>query len=184
MTQHNPFAPPASSVDDIIEPSFRDDYGLKLSGSLAWRVLVLQTLLGMALVGFLTLLELPLDAALIKLKPSFVYAAMALLMAIATMVWRPGALSLIWGGRMRLPVPAWRRLGWLLLSLYPMLAVANVVFAFSAPLEVWLQYKVFGPLCAIIVFCIGVPRFLPRPNPSIERTPSGLRPPVSAHVKR
>jgi intracellular septation protein len=186
MTQHNPFAPPASFVADISESPFRVDYGLKLGGSILWRVLILQTLLGMPFVVLLSLLELPLDAPLIKLKPSFIYATVALVMAAAMLVWRPGALSMIWGGRMRLTAPAWRSLGWLLLSLYVLLAVANVVVAFSAPVELWVQYKSFGPLCVIIVFCMVVPRLLPRPNPSIERTAAGgLRPPSSAaHVQR
>ena len=171
---HNPFAPPTSRVDDIAELPLREDYGFKLSGSLLWRVLILQTLLAMPLVGLLVLLEWPSNVSLIKLKPSLIYAAVALQMAVAMLAWSHGALFKIWGKRVRLPVPAWRRLSWLLLIFYIVLAVVNVAIAFFTSTAVWVQYKAFGPLLGVIAFCVVAPRLLPRPNPSFKRT--GLRP--------
>ncbi len=186
MSKQNPYAPPTANVEDILETGLRTDYGLKLSASLYWRVLVLQTVIVVPVAIMITFFDLGEGTAFLLLKPTLFFVVAATVIASSTRVFRPGLLFLVWGHRLRLQPSGWSRLSWSLFGFYLLLGVANICVAIAAPLAVWVQYKTYAPFLATIAFCAVAPRFLPRPNPSIEGT---FQRPLRAlwpapHVKR
>lgn len=161
MKNSNPFVPPTSHVADIKSIRSRASAGFGLSASLLWRVLIVQTVLGMPVVALLFFADLPSTATLIKLKPSLIFVVTSFGLAVSLALTSRGALFFPWGGRLNLSGPIWRRLGWLFSGLYLALALANLGVAYFAPLETWVVYKLFFPLLAIVALCIAAPRALP-----------------------
>ena len=168
MTEGNRYAPPGSPVADIntAENSVRDDYGLKLSASLFWRVLVLQTVLAMPVVIWFAMSDLGESATLLKLKPSLIYIILVAAVGSSLLVFRPGLLFLVWGSRLNLSTSNWRRFSWSYCGLYLVLAITNAVVAVVAPVALWMQFKIFAGFFGVIALCLVAPRFLVRPKNS------------------
>lgn len=167
MADSNPYAPPKSHVADIAGRPTRPTHGFKLGGSLYWRVLVLQILVGTPLVIWMTTTVSGQDATLLMLKPTIVYTLLAGTMAASLQVFRPGLLYFIWGHRLGLLPSAWRRFSWAYCCLYLALAVANVAVGMLAPMAAWVQFKLFVPLLSVPAFCLIFSRYLARPDTSV-----------------
>src|SRR4051812_18271672 len=112
MTNTNPYAPPAANVEDIVETGLRSDYGFKLSASLYWRILVLQTVIMVAVTLVITFFEFGDSTAFLMLKPSLFFVVAGIVIASSMRVFRPGILFLIWGHRLHLLPSGWSRLSW------------------------------------------------------------------------
>jgi len=161
MNDNNPFAPPASIVEDIKGLSSQRSSGFRLSVSLLWRVLIVQTAIGMPTVALLSFADLANTATLIKFKPSLIFIVISVGLAASLALTSKGALFLPWGARLNLSSLVWRWLTWLFSGLYLALAIANLGVAYSASVETWVVYKAFFPLLAITALCIAAPRALP-----------------------
>jgi intracellular septation protein len=183
MTGSNPYAPPEAALEDIGENALRTDYGLKLSASLFWRIIVFQIILVVPVALTLSFSGQTESITLLMLKPTLIFIFVAAAVAVSLQLFRPGLPFLLWGHRLGMLPSSWRRFSWALCGLYVLLGIVNTCVAFATPLTVWTQYKTFGPLLAILVFCILAPRFIVRPNPFIERTAPG-KPGAAPHVKR
>lgn len=160
MTDNNPYAPPKSHVADIAVGPTQPTHGFKLGASLFWRVLVLQTLVGMPLVLWMSVSDFGQELRLVTLKPTIVYTLLAGTMAASLQIFRPGLLYFIWGHRLDLLPSEWRRFSWAYCCVYLALAVANVAIALLAPMAAWVQFKLFVPLPSILALCLIFPRFL------------------------
>ena len=161
MNDNNPFAPPASHVEDIKGVNLQRSSGFRLSASLLWRVLIVQTALGMPAVALLSFADLANTATLIKLKPSLIFVVISVGLAASLALTSRGALFFPWGVRLNLSNVVWRWLTRLFSGLYLALAIANLGVAYSASVETWVVYKLFFPLLAITALCIAAPRALP-----------------------
>lgn len=161
MNNSNPFAPPTSHVEDIKSVGSRASSGFRLSASLLWRVLIVQTILGMPVLALLSFAGGPSTETLIKLKPSLIFVVISFGMAVSLALTSRGILFFPWGDRLNLSSAVWRRLGWLFSSLYLALALSNLGVAYFAPLDAWAVYKLFFPLSAIVALCIAASRALP-----------------------
>ncbi|WP_082568573.1 septation protein IspZ [Rhizobacter sp. Root1221] len=176
MSDNIRYAPPTAQVGDIAEASPRGSHGLKLSVSLFWRLFLLHTVLLLPVAAVLGLSDLGQSAMFLMLKPSLFFAVVAAVLASSLLVFRPGLLFFVWGYRLHLPFGSWRKFTWSFCTLYLVLGIVNVGVAFTTPVAVWVQFKTFVPFFAIVALCVAAPRFLARPNPSIEPSMTTPRP--------
>ncbi len=93
------------------------------------------------------------DDRFIKWKPTVLYAAMAIGLAVAVWGMRKNFLKLLLGSQLALPDPVWRRLNiaWVLYCAFMSLINAYVVMNYST--ETWVSFKLWGyafPLAFII----------------------------------
>ena len=109
------------------------------------------TLVLILLFGTLTLVLH--DDRFIKWKPTVLYAAMAIALAVAVWVLHKNFLKLLLGSQLSLPDAVWHRLNvvWVLYSAFMAAINAYVVLYYST--EAWVSFKLWGyafPLAFII----------------------------------
>jgi len=105
------------------------------------------------ILGFGTLTLALHDERFIKWKPTVLYAAIAVGLAVALWGYRKNFLKLLLGGQLDLPDAVWQRLNiaWVVYAVFMALANAFVVVHFST--EAWVNFKLWGyafPLCFLI----------------------------------
>ena len=93
------------------------------------------------------------DERFIKWKPTVLYFAMAIGLAVTVWGARKNFLKLVLGNQLTLPEPVWQRLNvaWVVYCLFMALANAYVVLYYST--ETWVDFKLWGyvfPLAFII----------------------------------
>jgi intracellular septation protein len=103
------------------------------------------------------------DERFIKWKPTVLYAAIALALALALWVYRKNFLKLLLGGQLDLPDAVWHRLNiaWVVYALFMALTNAFVVVYFST--EAWVNFKLWGyafPLAFLIAQGLYIAPFL------------------------
>lgn len=110
------------------------------------------TLVLILIFGALTLLLQ--DDRFIKWKPTVLYAAMAIALAVALWVYRKNFLKIMLGSQLLLPDPVWQRLtvAWIGYCLF-MAALNGYVAAFWTT-DAWANFKLWGYVFPL-VFIIG-----------------------------
>jgi intracellular septation protein len=110
------------------------------------------TLVLILLFGALTLLLQ--DDRFIKWKPTVLYGAMALALAVALWGFKKNFLHLLLGAQLTLPATVWTRLNiaWVLYCAFMSAVNAYVVVQFST--EAWVNFKLWG-YAFPIVFLVG-----------------------------
>lgn len=93
------------------------------------------------------------DDRFIKWKPTVLYAAMAIGLAVATWGLRKNFLKMMLGSQLALPEPVWHRLNvaWVLYCIFMSAINAYVVLYYST--EAWVTFKLWGyvfPLAFIV----------------------------------
>ncbi|MCL2310285.1 MAG: septation protein A [Proteobacteria bacterium] len=96
------------------------------------------------------------DEAFIKWKPSVLYIAFALVLAIGKLIWRRDLLRHVMKG-IELPDRVWGGLTWAWTGFFVFLAILNwlVAFHLGIPTETWVTFKVWGILAIILLFALG-----------------------------
>ncbi len=117
------------------------------------------------------------DDRFIKWKPTVLYAAMALALAVALWGFRKNFLKMVLGSQLSLPDPVWTRLNvaWIGYCLF-MAAVNGYVAAFYST-DAWANFKLWGyvfPLAFIIGQGLYVARYIS--DPDKPATPPGGTP--------
>ncbi|WOP14070.1 septation protein A [Ottowia sp. SB7-C50] len=112
------------------------------------------------------------DERFIKWKPTVLYTAMAVALAVALWVYRKNFLKMMLGSQLALPDPVWNRLtaAWVLYCLF-MAAINGYVAAFFST-DAWANFKLWGyvfPLAFIVGQGIYVARHLSDEAPA-EKT--------------
>lgn len=99
--------------------------------------------LGMVL-GFGALTLVLQDETFIKWKPTVLYIAMAVAMAVAMWVMKKNYLKLMLGSQLELPDPVWMRLNvaWMLYCL--LMAAVNGYVAAYYTTDQWINFKIWG----------------------------------------
>ena len=100
------------------------------------------TLVLILLFGTLTLVLH--DERFIKWKPTVLYTAMAIALAIALWVLKKNFLKLLLGSQLSLPDPVWHRLneGWIVYCIF--MAASNAYVAAYFSTEAWVNFKLWG----------------------------------------
>jgi len=109
------------------------------------------TLLLVLIFGTLTLALH--DERIIKWKPTVLYAAMALALAIAVWVYKKNFLKLMLGSQLDLPDPVWMRLNLVWVAYSAFMSLINAYVAAYYSTEAWVNFKLWGyifPLAFII----------------------------------
>ncbi|GAB3489481.1 septation protein A [Curvibacter fontanus] len=101
------------------------------------------------------------DDRFIKWKPTVLYAAMAIALAVALWVMKKNYLKLLLGSQLELPDPVWMRLNvvWIVYCAF-MAALNGYVAAFYST-EVWVNFKLWG-YAFPLVFIIGQGLYIAR----------------------
>lgn len=126
----------------------------------------LQTMHKITLVlvlAFGTLTLLLHDERFIKWKPTVLYAAIAIGLAVALWGFRKNFLKGLLGSQLELPDPVWMRLNaaWIVYSV--LMAVLNGYVAAYFSTEAWVNFKIWGyvfPLAFIVVQGLYIARYL------------------------
>ncbi|MCR2746925.1 septation protein A [Limnobacter parvus] len=90
----------------------------------------------------------------IKWKPTVLYLAMAAGFLIAY-AFKRNPIEMMMKGQVDLPAHAWATLLWAWVSFFVVMAVLNIVVAYTFSTEVWVDFKLFGSLGATLVFVVG-----------------------------
>ncbi len=91
------------------------------------------------------------DENFIKWKVTIIDVLFAAGLAISQMMGKPLIKSML-GKELTLPEPVWKRINLAWSLFFVVLAVLNVYIAFTLPLEVWVDFKVFGLLILTLLF--------------------------------
>lgn len=129
---------------------------LSLFFGLLWRTFVLQLIVSLAILALIGVTGADFfhrDEKFIVLKPTLVYGAFALALLIGWFGPRVNLVRAMWGRRLGLSVQQWHRCVVALSVLFAGLAALNLMVAFTASLDVWVNYKLFG---ALAIFCAGI----------------------------
>jgi intracellular septation protein len=113
------------------------------------------------------------DERFIKWKPTVLYAAMAIALAVAVWLYKKNFLKMLLGSQLSLPEPVWMRLNviWVVYCIF-MAAINGYVAAFYST-EAWVNFKLWGyafPLIFIVGQGFYIARYLTddsvkQPNP-------------------
>lgn len=119
------------------------------------------TLVLILLFGSMTLLLR--DERFIKWKPTVLYVAMALTLAVALWGMKKNLLHILLGGQLRLPAHVWNRLtvAWVGYCLF--MAGINAVMVVFFTTEQWISFKLWGyvfPLAFLVGQGIYIARYL------------------------
>ena len=106
------------------------------------------------IMAFGTLTLVLHDERFIKWKPTVLYAAMAIALAIAVWIYKKNFLKMLLGSQLTLPEPVWMRLNivWIIYSAFMALINAYVATYYST--EAWVNFKLWG-YAFPLVFIVG-----------------------------
>lgn len=116
------------------------------------------------------------DDRFIKWKPTVLYAAMALALAVALWVFRKNFLKMMLGSQLSLPDAVWHRLtvAWVLYCLF--MAALNGYIAAYFSTDAWANFKLWGyvfPVAFILGQGLYVARHLSDDTAEVETPPGG-----------
>lgn len=108
------------------------------------------------------------DDRFIKWKPTVLYAAMAIGLALAVWVYKKNFLKLVLGSQMELPDAVWRRLNVVWIVYCAFMALINAYVAAYYSTEAWVNFKLWGyafPLVFIVGQGFYISRYLKSDEP-------------------
>jgi intracellular septation protein len=105
------------------------------------------------ILAFGTLTLVLHDERFIKWKPTVLYAATAVALAVAVWVYKKNFLKLMLGSQLELPDPVWMRLNGVWVAYSAFMASINAYVAAYYSTEAWVNFKLWGyvfPLTFIV----------------------------------
>ena len=130
------------------------------------------TLVLIMLFGTLTLVLH--DERFIKWKPTVLYGAMALALALAVWVYKKNFLKLLLGSQLTLPELVWMRLNTVWVGYSAFMAIINGYVAAYYSTEAWVNFKIWGyvfPLLFIVGQGFYIARYLQTDDTRISPPP-------------
>ncbi|MBT3069028.1 septation protein A [Rhodoferax sp. U11-2br] len=94
------------------------------------------------------------DERFIKWKPTVLYGAMAIALALAVWVYKKNFLKALLGSQLSLPEPVWMRLNGLWVGYSAFMAFINGYVAAYFSTEAWVDFKIWGYVFPV-VFLVG-----------------------------
>jgi intracellular septation protein len=102
------------------------------------------------------------DELFIKWKPTVLYWCFALALLGAQLILRKNLIRSLMGQQMTLPDPVWNKLNLAWGAFFAAMGALNLYVAFNFPLELWVNFKMFGFLGMMIAFVIAQTAYLSR----------------------
>jgi intracellular septation protein len=123
--------------------------------TMLWVSLVIIVVFGGATIYFH-------DEIFIKWKPTVLYWCFALALIGAQLVLRKNLIRSLMGQQMSLPDPVWDKLNLAWSAFFAAMGALNLYIAFNFPLELWVNFKMFGFIGLMIAFVIAQTAYLSR----------------------
>ncbi|MFM7484465.1 MAG: septation protein A [Burkholderiaceae bacterium] len=123
--------------------------------TMLWVSLVIIVVFGGATIYFH-------DELFIKWKPTVLYWCFSLALLGAQLTLRKNLIRSLMGQQMTLPDPVWGKLNLAWGAFFAAMGVLNLYVAFNFPLELWVNFKMFGFLGLMIAFVIAQTAYLSR----------------------
>ncbi|EOV1170764.1 septation protein A [Vibrio fluvialis] len=93
------------------------------------------------------------DDNFIKWKVTIVYVIFALGLTISHMMGKSAIKGML-GKEITLPETVWTKVNWAWVGFFSVCAVLNIYIAYQLPLDVWVNFKVFGLLAATFAYTL------------------------------
>jgi intracellular septation protein len=112
------------------------------------------------------------DDAFIKWKVTVVYALFSIALLVTQFVYKNPAIKQMLGKELNLPDHVWNNLNMAWTLFFATLGALNVYVAFYLPVEVWVNFKVFGLMGITLIFTLlsGVYLYKYLPKETQEKT--------------
>jgi intracellular septation protein len=123
--------------------------------TMLWVSLVIIVVFGGATIYFH-------DEMFIKWKPTVLYWCFALALLGAQLLMRKNLIRSLMGKQMSLPDPVWDKLNLAWSTFFAAMGALNLYIAFNFPLELWVNFKMFGFIALMIAFVIAQTVYLSR----------------------
>jgi intracellular septation protein len=123
--------------------------------TMLWVSLVIIVVFGGATIYFH-------DELFIKWKPTVLYWCFSMALLGAQLILRKNLIRSLMGQQMTLPDPVWGKLNLAWGAFFATMGVLNLYVAFNFPLELWVNFKMFGFLGLMIAFVIAQTAYLSR----------------------
>lgn len=94
------------------------------------------------------------DDLFIKLKPTALNWAFALVFLGAPLFFKKNLLKLMLGEKLLLPDVAWSRLNLMWVAYFALIGATNLYIALNFSVEIWSKFRVFGLYGALLVFMV------------------------------
>lgn len=91
----------------------------------------------------------------LKWKPTIIFTAMALAIAISQFVFRKNPIAVLFDNQIPAPESLWKRLAYAWIVFLVALAVINLYFAYYQSTDAWFAMKTFGDMGLMVVFIIA-----------------------------
>ncbi len=123
--------------------------------TMLWVSLVIIVVFGGATIYFH-------DEMFIIWKPTVLYWCFALALLGAQLLMRKNLIRSLMGKQMALPDPVWDKLNLAWSAFFAAMGALNLYIAFNFPLELWVNFKMFGFIALMIAFVIAQTVYLSR----------------------
>jgi intracellular septation protein len=123
--------------------------------TMLWVSLVIIVVFGGATIYFH-------DEMFIKWKPTVLYWCFAMALLGAQLLMRKNLIRSLMGKQMSLPDPVWDKLNLAWSAFFAAMGALNLYIAFNFPLELWVNFKMFGFIALMIAFVIAQTVYLSR----------------------
>lgn len=104
------------------------------------------------------------DENFIKWKVTIIYGLFALALLISQLMRKPLIKSML-GKEMTLPDNVWLRINLAWTVFFVVCAIVNIYIAFNFPLDIWVDFKVFGLLALTLLFTLATGGYIYRHLP-------------------
>lgn len=95
------------------------------------------------------------DETFIKWKPTVLYGVFAVALLGAERVTGRNPLQAIMGAQITLPSPIWQKLTFAWVTFFVGMAALNLFVAYSFPLDIWVDFKLFGTMGLTFAFVVA-----------------------------
>ncbi|OOF20904.1 MULTISPECIES: septation protein A [Salinivibrio] len=104
------------------------------------------------------------DDNFIKWKVTIVYVLFAVGLVASELMGKPLIKNML-SKELDLPDRVWRTINWAWVSFFSVLAGVNIYVAYSMPLDVWVNFKVFGTMILTFLYLIATGIYIYRHMP-------------------
>jgi intracellular septation protein len=94
------------------------------------------------------------DETFIKWKPTVLYWAFSIALALAPLLAKKNLIRALLGEQMQLPALVWTRLNLAWAGFFAVMGALNLYVAFNYPTDTWVNFKLFGGMGLMVVFAI------------------------------
>ena len=95
------------------------------------------------------------DDTFIKWKPTVLYWAFALALAVSEMFMGKNLIRAMMSAQMTLPEAVWKKVNLSWIIFFVLMGIANLYVAFNYSTDNWVNFKLFGGMGLLLAFAIG-----------------------------